>query len=119
MSEICAISSCKRPSCALCLCCQQKICLPHLKEHQDLLLAEINPLVDQINALGDRLKTFDPNEMIGNARQKLEDWRIECHQQIDFIFEQKSRELNEQVTKKQTSKAKKLVEYNRKQPNLS
>ncbi len=100
MSQTCAISSCKRPSCALCHCCQQNICLPHLNEHQELLVSELNPLVDQINTLGDRLKTVDIDDMIGGARQKLEEWRVECHEKIDHFVKQKCRELNQQVTEK-------------------
>jgi hypothetical protein len=100
MSQTCAISSCKRPSCALCHCCQQNICLPHLNEHQDLLVCELNPLVDQINTLGDRFKAVNVDDVIGDARQKLEEWRVECHQKIDYFFKQKCRELHQQVAEK-------------------
>jgi hypothetical protein len=100
MSQTCAISSCKRPSSALCHCCQQNICLPHLKEHQDLLVSELNPLIDQINALGDRLKVLNLENKMDDARQKLEQWRVECHKKIDHFFKEKCRELDRYVTKK-------------------
>ena len=59
MSELCAITTCKRASRALCYCCQQGLCMQHLKEHNDLLLSQLNPLVDQINGLGDQLKAIN------------------------------------------------------------
>jgi hypothetical protein len=100
MSQTCDITSCKRPSCALCHCCQQNVCLPHLKEHQDALISQLNPFVDQINAPGDRLKAFNTENMIDNCRQKLEQWRVECHRKIDHFFEQKCQELDQSVAGK-------------------
>jgi polyhydroxyalkanoate synthesis regulator phasin len=90
----------QRSSCALCHCCQQNICLPHLKEHQDALISQLNPFVDQINAPGDRLKAFNTENMIDNCRQKLEQWRVECHRKIDHFFEQKCQELDQSVAGK-------------------
>ncbi len=100
MSRTCAISPCRRPCRALCHCCQQNICLPHLKEHQDLLVSELNPLIDQINALGDRLNALSLENNMDDARQKLEQWRVESHQKIDDFFEEKFRELDLHVTGK-------------------
>jgi hypothetical protein len=54
-------------------------------------------LVDQINKLGDRLKALNHEEMMGDARKKLEEWRVECHQKIDHFFKQQCRELDRQV----------------------
>ncbi|CAF1564779.1 unnamed protein product, partial [Rotaria sordida] len=54
MSQPCAIDGCKRTSRALCHCCQQDLCIFHLNEHNDLLNSQLNPLVDEINTLGDR-----------------------------------------------------------------
>lgn len=67
MSQACAILECKRSSCALCHCCQKNICLPHLTEHQDLLVSELNPMVDQINSFSDRLKTLYVGDTINDA----------------------------------------------------
>jgi hypothetical protein len=108
MSQTCAISSCKRPSSALCHCCQQNICLPHLKEHQDLLVSELNPLIDQINTLGDRLNALSLENNMDDARQKLEQWRVESHQKIDDFFEEKFRELDLHVTGKGDKQREKI-----------
>jgi hypothetical protein len=100
MSQPCAITTCKRISRALCYCCQQSVCLQHLKEHNDLLVAQLNPLVDQINSIGDRLKSINGESKIGNCRQKLEEWRMDCHKKIDDFFEQKYQDINQRVSEK-------------------
>jgi hypothetical protein len=100
MSQNCSTESCKRSSCALCHCCQQNLCLPHLKEHQDVLVSQLHPLVDLINVLGDRLKALNIEKKLDNVRQKLEQWRVECHQKIDHICNQKYHELDQQIAKK-------------------
>jgi len=71
-----------------------------LKEHQDLLVSELNPLADQINALGDRLNALNLENKTGDARKKLEQWRVDCHQKIDHFFKEKCRELDLHVTGK-------------------
>jgi predicted ribosome quality control (RQC) complex YloA/Tae2 family protein len=108
MSQTCDITSCKRSSCALCHCCQKNVCLPHLKEHQDALISQLNPFVDQINALGDRLKAFNIENMIGDCRRKLEQWRVECHQKIDHFFEQKCQELDQSVAEQLNKQRKEI-----------
>lgn len=100
MSQPCAITTCKRPSRVLCYCCQQSVCLQHLKEHNDLLISQLNPLVDQINGIGDRLKAIDIGNKVDNCRQKLEQWRNDCHKKIDDFFEQKYQEINRRLTEK-------------------
>jgi hypothetical protein len=100
MSQPCAITTCKRISRALCYCCQQSVCLQHLKEHNDLLVAQLNPLVDQINSIGDRLKSINGESKIGNCRQKLEEWRMDCHKKIDDFCEQKYQDINQRVSEK-------------------
>ncbi len=108
MSQPCAITTCKRPSCALCYCCQQSVCLQHLKEHNDLLISQLNPLVDQINVIGDRLKAIDIRNNVDNCRQKLEEWRNDCHKKIDDFFEQQYQKINLHVTEKVEKQRKEI-----------
>ncbi|CAF2455384.1 unnamed protein product [Rotaria sp. Silwood2] len=103
MSQLCSINKCTRVSRGLCDCCQQNICLQHLNEHNALLISQLNPLTDDINALGYRLQTFSIQKTNHNGREKLEQWRQDCYKKIDYLFEQKCQELdhtvNEQVSK--------------------
>jgi hypothetical protein len=100
MAPTCTITDCKRISCALCHCCQQDICLFHLKEHQDLLISQLNPLVDQINVLETRVNAIDIENMIGDVREKLELWRLDCYKKIDDFIKQKYYQLTQYANKK-------------------
>ncbi|CAF0915111.1 unnamed protein product [Rotaria sordida] len=100
MSQSCSIINCTRTSRGLCDCCQQYLCLQHLTEHGDLLISQLSPLTDEINALVDRLKTLNIQKTIAGSRQKLEQWRKDCYKKIDKFFEQKCQELDELVNEK-------------------
>jgi chromosome segregation ATPase len=94
MSQPCAIVTCKRLSRALCHCCQQNLCITHLNEHNELLNSQLNPLTDEINVLGERLKTWNTKNVLRNCHQKLEQWRQDCHKKIDDFVEKKHQELD-------------------------
>ncbi|CAF2466780.1 unnamed protein product [Rotaria sp. Silwood2] len=100
MSRLCSIKSCTRISRWLCDCCRQNLCLQHLNEHNALLISQLNPLTDEINALGDRLKTLTIQKTIVNNLEKLEQWRQDCYKAIDCLFEQKCQELHQLVNEK-------------------
>ena len=110
MSQACAISKCERTSRALCDCCLQNLCLQHLNEHNTALLAQLNPLTDEINTLGDRLNRIDLHESGSNCRQKLEQWRLDSHQKIDRLFEKKCQELDSLISRKIDKQKQKVLE---------
>ncbi|CAF0756500.1 unnamed protein product [Adineta ricciae] len=100
MSQPCAIQSCRRISRTLCYGCNQNFCREHMREHDSSLNSQLNPLSDEINALGDRLKSLNLKNSSSDSRQKLEKWRGDCHKTIDHFFDQKCRELERYVAKK-------------------
>jgi hypothetical protein len=97
MSQPCAISSCKRLSRAVCHCCKQNVCIPHLTEHQDVPNSKLNSFADEVNVLIERLQTIDMQKKGGYCRRKLEQWRIDCHEKIDRFFNEKCQELDQLV----------------------
>jgi hypothetical protein len=102
MSKPCAAIKCERTSRALCDCCEQNLCLQHLHEHNAVLVSKLNPLTDEINALGDRLNRLNIQQTLGEGRKKLEQWCSDCHQKIDHYFRQKYQELEQLIgTKKE------------------
>jgi hypothetical protein len=109
MSQPCAATKCPRTSRGLCDCCQQNLCLQHLSEHNASLISQLNPLADEINALGDRLKSLNIEKITISGHKKLEQWRMECHQKIDRLFQQKSKELDQLVDGKVKKQQQKLV----------
>ncbi|CAF2455560.1 unnamed protein product [Rotaria sp. Silwood2] len=108
MSQSCSIEKCTRTSRGLCDCCQQNLCLQHLNEHNTLLVSLLNPLADELNALGVRLETLNIEKVIGNSRQKLEQWRQDCHKKIDCFFGQKCQELNQLIQETVTKQVEEL-----------
>jgi hypothetical protein len=56
-----------------------------------------------MNVLSDRLTAINIDKIINDSRQKLNQWRIDCHKRIDRFYEEKSQELdrcvNESVDK--------------------
>jgi polyhydroxyalkanoate synthesis regulator phasin len=100
MSQLCAVTKCNRAPRWICDCCQQNLCLQHLNEHNALLISQLNPLTDEINALSDRLKSLNIQKPVSSCHRELERWRDDCHQMINRLFQQKSKELNQLIDKK-------------------
>ncbi|UJR21946.1 hypothetical protein I4U23_025015 [Adineta vaga] len=100
MSQSCAISTCRRVSRTLCYGCNQNFCREHMVEHDLSLNSQLNPLSDEINALGERLKSINLKNAIGITHQKLEQWRLDCRKTIDSFFDQKCQELDRYVAKR-------------------
>ena len=76
MSQLCGVNKCSRTSRGLCDCCTQNLCLQHLNEHNTSLISQLNPLTDEINALGDRLNTITIQKTVDGYHRKLEEWRV-------------------------------------------
>jgi replication fork clamp-binding protein CrfC len=57
----------------------------------------LNPLADEINTLADRLKAINVDRITNDSRQKLNQWRINCHKKIDEFYEEKCKELDRYV----------------------
>jgi hypothetical protein len=77
-------------------------------------------LADEINALADRFTAINIEKITKNSRQKLNQWRIDCHQIIDQFYKEKCEELeryaNESIDKQRKaiadlrSKMRELIE---------
>jgi replication fork clamp-binding protein CrfC len=100
MSQTCAAPKCERISRGSCDCCNQILCLQHLHEHNEILVSKLNPLIDEINALGDRLNRINIQQMTVECHQKLEQWRQDCHKKIDHFFEKECYKLDQIIALK-------------------
>ena len=96
----CAICGPKRASRALCNCCELYLCRDHLKEHDDLLNAQVEPLVDEINQLAEQLEHFRVDRLCQTNRQELDRWRQLAVQSIDRMHEEKCQELTRTVDRR-------------------
>ncbi|CAF0774464.1 unnamed protein product [Adineta steineri] len=116
MSQPCGLVKCSRTSRGLCDCCKQNLCLQHLNEHNALLISELDSLADEINALGNRFKTLNIQKTNESYYEKLDQWRVKCHEEIDRFFELKHQQLNECMSGKVREQEK---EYNRLQSKVA
>jgi hypothetical protein len=87
-------------------------------EHDLSINSQLNPLSDEINALGERLKSINLENSIGDSHQKLEKWRDDCHKTIDYFFEQKCRELDQCIAKKMEKQRQEIVRMRQKMSEL-
>jgi hypothetical protein len=97
--ETCAVCGPKRTSRAICNCCKQYLCRDHLQEHDDLLNAQLEPLVDNVNELCDRLKQFNIESLFQPIRIQLDQWKQSAFQLIERIYQEKSNEINQFINK--------------------
>ncbi|CAF1355400.1 unnamed protein product [Adineta ricciae] len=118
MPHHCAAHKCTRASRGLCDCCQQNLCLQHLNEHNASLISQLNPLTDEINALGDRLKSVNVQHIIDKCRLKLQQWREESHEKIDRLYIQKCQEFDQLVNEKTSEQHEKLIAIQSKMTEL-
>jgi hypothetical protein len=100
MPQLCVADGCKYTSRVLCHCCNQNLCLEHLKQHDETINSQLNPLVDEINTLSAHLITLNIEELTSNSRQKLDQWRDDCFLIINQFYEKKCEELNRHCTKR-------------------
>jgi hypothetical protein len=100
MSQLCVTDGCKYTSRVLCHCCNKDFCLEHLKQHDETINSQINPLVDEINTLSANLITLNTEELISNCREKLDQWRDDCILMINQFYDKKCQELNRRCHKR-------------------
>ena len=94
MPRTCAIDKCKRKWRETCSCCQKNLCHDHIKEHQDLNNPQLNPLVNELNALEKQLQSSNTKKLIGDCQVKLEQWRDQSLRLIHRLYEEKCEELD-------------------------
>jgi hypothetical protein len=97
--SICLLKSTPTPKCerivrGLCDCCKQQLCLQHLNEYNLSLINQLNPLIDEVNALGDQAKIQELDPLIDTRVAKQET----TQRDIDLCREQ-IRQLEKEMNK--------------------
>ncbi|CAF0905197.1 unnamed protein product [Adineta ricciae] len=93
MPQACVSDGCKYTSRVLCHCCNQNLCLEHLKQHNEANNAQLNPLADEINTLSADLISLNCDKLTQKSREKLDQWRENCFAKINEFYEKKCEEL--------------------------
>ncbi|CAF0818044.1 unnamed protein product [Adineta steineri] len=100
MPQLCVTDGCKYTSRVLCHCCNKNLCLEHLKQHNELINAQLNPLADDINTLSAQLITLNIDDITLNYREKLDQWRTNSFMKINELYEKKCEEIEKRCLKK-------------------
>jgi hypothetical protein len=105
-SKVCEAegNACKKEVQALCYHCSKNLCRVHLMQHAQLIeektRAELHSLADKLNEVSSRFKHLSiTDDILQKPFDQLEKWRVEAHEKIDQIVENKRRELNDELDK--------------------
>lgn len=118
MSETCVVSLCEQPSFTVCHCCERSMCKLHLSEHNNFLADHWNPLVNEIKALDESIKAYDATQATSESTEKLEQWRVKCHEKIDQLFDKKNQELTEYLKLRVEQQTQNVQQLQEKLPRL-
>jgi hypothetical protein len=119
MAKRCLIEACKREAETYCYHCSQDVCGKHFLEHKTSIVEQLNPLIDEVNLIYDRIQHHDQNESapipqcLIDAHNQLDKWREECHHHIDVVYRRARSEITmigENFKKEESGKAAKILE---------
>lgn len=103
----CTHPKCQHTSRALCVCCNQYLCLEHLKEHSDKQNdAHLPSLMAELNVLSDRLHHVSLVEPFFLAN--LDKWRADAYRTIDRFYDKQRRDFQEFIQENQEKQRKEL-----------
>jgi len=95
MSNVCAITNCKRSPRALCYVCDKSFCREDFDEHDHSFNSLLKLLNNQIKDCNKRLEQFNNEELIENCYEKLDQWREQSYKTIDYLYQKKCQEIQQ------------------------
>ena len=113
------VEACKREAETHCYHCSQDVCSKHFFEHKKLIQEQLPSLVDEVNVIYDRLRQMNGKETtlvlpsLTAAYGQLEQWRVDCHRQIDLVYDHfrlQIDSISENHRHEENLKSKKLLE---------
>jgi hypothetical protein len=105
----CSISGCNHSSRALCICCDQYLCIDHLKDHSDKQNnTQLTSLTAEINILSDHFHHMSLVEPY--FLKTLDQWRADSYRTIDRFYETQRRHF-EQFIQENRDKQRKEIDH--------
>jgi hypothetical protein len=90
----CTVPGCKHSSRAVCICCNQYLCIDHLKDHSDKQInSQLTSLNAEINILSDRFHHISLAEPY--FLTTLDKWRSDAYRTIDRFYETQRRHFEQ------------------------
>ncbi|CAF1937755.1 unnamed protein product [Rotaria magnacalcarata] len=87
--ELCQTSSCFHSPIAICLHCQQHLCVEHLLQHNEQLICQANMHCDEFNRVTEEIEKMSFNEQFTSAEEDLNDWLNDQMKKLDKVYEEK------------------------------
>ncbi|CAF4764762.1 unnamed protein product, partial [Rotaria socialis] len=87
--ELCQTSSCLHSPIAICLHCQQHLCVEHLLQHNEQLVCQANIQCDEFNRITEQIEKMSFNEQFTSAEEDLNDWLNDQMKKLDKVYEEK------------------------------
>ncbi len=105
----CTVPGCKNSSRAVCICCNQYLCIDHLKDHSDKQMdSQLTSLTAEINVLSDRLHHISLAEPY--FLTTLDKWRSDAYRTIDRFYETQRRNF-EQFIEENRDKQRREIDH--------
>jgi len=103
-SKICEVGEdvCKRQVRALCFHCSKNLCRIHLAQHSQLIeentRIELHSLADKFNELSSKFNDLAISSVfLEHPFAELEKWRLDAHEKIDQMAQDKQQEINDKI----------------------
>ena len=104
---MCLVDGCDRGASTNCFCCNKNVCTRHFMKHIDGVIAQIDPLANEINETVEKIQSLTIDQITKISFVELQQWRSNMHQLIDEIFLTKTKEMNDLTARNK----KKFVEH--------
>jgi hypothetical protein len=109
------VEACKREAETHCYHCSRDVCTTHYLEHKKSIQEQLPSFVDEVNVIYERLRRSDKNQApsassyLVNVYNQLDQWRVDCHQHIDTIYQGVRNQLESIVESHKNEETKKPV----------
>ncbi|CAF1503418.1 unnamed protein product [Adineta steineri] len=104
----CSFKECKRSCRALCLCCQQYLCIDHLNEHDRLINVQLEFSIDRVNSISEQ---FNNSVVIQPFNlTDLKQWCENAHHTIDEFYKRKREQFEELIQRRRNKQQQEFNE---------
>ncbi|UJR13278.1 hypothetical protein I4U23_000298 [Adineta vaga] len=94
MVKECMIERCKNQADSHCYHCSQDVCTNHANEHKTWVEKQLLPVVNRVDTMYDHCHQIEKDQTmctldyLSDIREQVDQWKTDCYQQIDTIYDQ-------------------------------
>lgn len=105
-TPLCATHGCQRISRALCNCCEQYLCMVHLKEHEDQINLGLQSLADELNLLTERFQQISTRS--STPFETINRWRGDANRTNGKLYWKNNEEFDPTSVNRRGKQQKRL-----------